>query len=129
MTDPIADMIIRVKNAFMANKNEVSIPHSKLKEAIAKILEAEGYVESFEVEPSVPQKTINVKLKYVGKIPAITEVRRMSKPGRRVYTTVKDIPKALGGYGVTIVSTSKGVITDSQARKMNVGGELLCQIW
>lgn len=129
MTDPIADMIIRVKNAFMANRAEVSIPHSKVKEAIAKILEAEGYVESFEVEPTVPQKTINVKLKYVGKIPAITEVRRMSKPGRRVYSTVKDIPKALGGYGVTIVSTSKGVITDSDARKMNVGGEVLCQIW
>lgn len=129
MTDPIADMIIRVKNAFMANQAEVSIPHSKVKEAIAKILEAEGYVESFEVEPTKPQKTINVKLKYVGKIPAITEVRRMSKPGRRVYSTVKDIPKALGGYGVTIVSTSKGVITDSDARKMNVGGEVLCQIW
>lgn len=129
MTDPIADMIIRVKNAFMANRAEVSIPHSKVKEAIAKILEAEGYVESFEVEPTVPQKTINVKLKYVGKIPAITEVRRMSKPGRRVYSTVKDIPKALGGYGVTIVSTSKGVVTDADARKMNVGGEVLCQIW
>jgi small subunit ribosomal protein S8 len=129
MTDPIADMIIRVKNAFMANKAEVSIPHSKLKEAIAKILEAEGYVESFEVEQTVPQKTINVKLKYVGKIPAITEVRRMSKPGRRVYATVQDIPRALGGYGVTIVSTSKGVVTDSEARKMNIGGELLCQIW
>jgi small subunit ribosomal protein S8 len=129
MTDPIADMIIRVKNAFMANKTEVSIPHSKVKEAIAKILEAEGYVESFEVEPTKPQRTINVKLKYVGKIPAITEVRRMSKPGRRVYSTVKDIPKALGGYGVTIVSTSRGVVTGSQARKMNIGGEVLCQIW
>lgn len=129
MTDPIADMIIRVKNAFMANRAEVSIPHSKVKEAIAKILEAEGYVESFEVEPTKPQKTINVKLKYVGKIPAITEVRRMSKPGRRVYSTVKDIPKSLGGYGVTIVSTSKGVVTDADARKMNVGGEVLCQIW
>ncbi|NCN03828.1 MAG: 30S ribosomal protein S8 [Candidatus Pacebacteria bacterium] len=129
MTDPIADMIIRVKNAFMANKAEVSIPHSKVKEAIAKILEAEGYVESFEVAPTKPQRTINVKLKYVGKIPAITEVRRMSKPGRRVYSTVKDIPKALGGYGVTIVSTSRGVVTGSQARKMNIGGEVLCQIW
>lgn len=129
MTDPIADMIIRVKNAFMANKAEVSIPHSKVKEAIAKILEAEGYVESFEVEPTKPQRSINVKLKYVGKIPAITEVRRMSKPGRRVYSTVKDIPRALGGYGVTIVSTSRGVVTGSQARKMNVGGEILCQIW
>lgn len=129
MTDPIADMIIRVKNAFMAGKSDVSIPHSSLKEAVAKILEKEGYVESFEVKPTVPQKTIEVKLKYIGKIPAMTEVRRLSKPGRRVYATVKDIPRALGGYGVTIVSTSKGVVTDAQARKMNVGGELLCQIW
>lgn len=129
MTDPIADMITRVKNAFMANKAEVSIPHSKVKEAVAKILESEGYVENFEVKPTVPQKTIEIKLKYIGKIPAITEVRRLSKPGRRMYATTKDIPKSLGGYGVTIVSTSKGVITDSQARKLNVGGELLCQIW
>jgi small subunit ribosomal protein S8 len=129
MTDPIADMIIRVKNAFMANKADVSIPHSKVKEAVAKILESEGYVENFEVKPTVPQKTIEVKLKYIGKIPAITQVRRLSKPGRRMYATSKDIPKSLGGYGVTIVSTSKGVVTDSQARKLNVGGELLCQIW
>ena len=129
MTDPIADMIIRVKNAFMANKADVSIPHSKVKEAVAKILESEGYVENFEVKPTAPQKTIEVKLKYIGKIPAITQVRRLSKPGRRMYATAKDIPKSLGGYGVTIVSTSKGVVTDSQARKLNVGGELLCQIW
>lgn len=129
MTDPIADMIIRVKNAFLASKANVSIPHSKLKEALAKILETEGYVESFEVKPTTPQKTIEIKLKYIGKIPAITEVRRLSKPGRRMYATVNDIPRALGGYGVTIVSTSKGVITDKDARKIGVGGELLCQIW
>jgi len=129
MTDPIADMIIRIKNAFMANRSSVSIPHSKLKEALAKILEKEGYVESFEVKPTVPQKTIEIKLKYIGKIPAITEVKRVSKPGRRVYAPVKKIPKALGGYGVTIVSTSKGVVTGNQARKMGVGGELLCQVW
>jgi small subunit ribosomal protein S8 len=129
MTDPIADMIIRIKNAFMANRSSVSIPHSKLKEALAKILEKEGYVESFEVKPSVPQKVVEIKLKYIGKIPAITEVKRVSKPGRRVYAPVGKIPKALGGYGVTIVSTSKGVVTGNQARKMGVGGELLCQIW
>lgn len=129
MTDPIADMIIRVKNAFLASKASVSIPHSKLKEAVAKILEAEGYVESFEIKPTASQKTIEIKLKYIGKIPAITEVRRLSKPGRRMYATVNDIPRSLGGYGVTIISTSKGVITDKDARKMNVGGEVLCQIW
>lgn len=129
MTDPIADMIIRVKNAFLASKATVEIPHSKMKEALAKILVAEGYVETFEVKATAPQKTIEIKLKYIGKVPAITEVRRLSKPGRRMYATVNDIPRALGGYGVTIVSTSKGVITDKDARKMNVGGELLCQIW
>ncbi|MCL4208228.1 30S ribosomal protein S8 [Patescibacteria group bacterium] len=129
MTDPIADMIIRVKNAFLASRATVSIPHSKMKEALAKILEAEGYVESFEVKPTAPQKTIEIKLKYIGKIPAITEVRRLSKPGRRMYATVGEIPRSLGGYGVTIVSTSKGVITDKDARKMNIGGEVLCQIW
>lgn len=129
MTDPIADMIIRVKNAFLASRATVSIPHSKMKEALAKILEAEGYVESFEVKPTVPQKTIEIKLKYIGKIPAITEVRRLSKPGRRMYAAVGEIPRSLGGYGVTIVSTSKGVVTDKDARKMNIGGEVLCQIW
>lgn len=129
MTDPIADMIIRVKNAFLASKATVSIPHSKLKEALAKILVTEGYVEGFEVKAAAPQNTIEIKLKYIGKIPAITEVRRISKPGRRMYATVSEIPRSLGGYGVTIVSTSKGVVTDKDARKMNVGGEVLCQIW
>lgn len=129
MTDPIADMITRIKNAFLANKSSVSLPHSKLKEALAKILEAEGYITGFAVKPTVPQKTIELELKYIGKIPAITDVKRVSKPGRRVYTPVKKIPKALGGYGVTIVSTSKGVLTGSQAKKIGVGGELLCQIW
>jgi small subunit ribosomal protein S8 len=129
MTDPIADMIIRVKNAFLASRATVEIPHSKMKEALAKILVAEGYVQSYEVKATAPQNTIDIKLKYIGKIPAITEVRRLSKPGRRMYANVNDIPRSLGGYGVTIVSTSKGVVTDKDARKMNVGGEVLCQIW
>ncbi len=129
MTDPIADMIARIKNAFLAGKHEVVIPHSKMKKAIAQLLTDNGYVSSFSVIEKKPQSEIVVKLKYIGKNPAITEVRRVSKPGRRVYTSVKDIPRALGGYGVTIVSTSKGVMSDTEARKKRVGGEILCQIW
>lgn len=129
MTDPIADMMIRIKNALMAGHQEARIPHSKIKEAIAKILQEENYVEEVKVEPAKPQAEIVVSLKYIGKIPAISEVRRVSKPGRRVYSSVSDIPSALGGYGITILSTSKGVMTGTTARKQNIGGELLCQVW
>lgn len=129
MTDPIADMIIRIKNALLAGHSLVEIPHSKVKAAIAEILKAEGYVKNFEVKPTVPQPTIAIELKYVGKVPAITDVRRLSKPGRRSYTSAREIPRALGGYGITIVSTSKGMMTDSRARQANAGGELVCQVW
>lgn len=129
MTDPIADMIIRIKNALMAGRATVEIPHSKLKEALANILVEEGYVESASVKQGKPVPAIEVVLKYMGKTPAITNVRRLSKPGRRTYAGAKDIPSALGGYGITIVSTNKGIITGKKARQLNVGGELLCQIW
>ncbi len=129
MTDPIADLIIRIKNAFMANNKEVLVPYSKIKKSIADILMSEGYVESVEVIEGKPFAQIKITLRYVGRIPAVTEVRRLSKPGRRLYTTANDIPRALGGYGITILSTSKGVMTDADARKQNIGGELLCQIW
>jgi small subunit ribosomal protein S8 len=129
MTDPIADMLIRIKNALMVRHAEVHIPHSKIKEAIAKLLVENNYVESVDVQPNGPQPTLVVKLRYVGRSPAITDVKRLSKPGRRLYTTSDNIPQALGGYGLTIISTSKGILTDSQARKQNVGGELVCQIW
>ena len=129
MTDPIADMIIRIKNALLAGQKQVSIPHSKMKQAIGSLLAEHGYVESIEVVDQVPQSLLMVKLKYVGKTPAITNVRRMSKPGCRSYASSKDLPRALGGYGLTIISTSKGIMTDKQARKQNIGGEVLCQIW
>lgn len=129
MTDPIADMIIRIKNALLAGHTAVEIPHSKLKAAIADILVSEGYVAKSEVKPTTPQPTLKIELKYVGNAPAITEVRRVSKPGLRLYAGAKDVPKALGGYGITIISTSSGIMTDEQARKNNVGGEVLCQIW
>lgn len=129
MTDPIADFIIRIKNAHMARKTVVEAPFSKVKKSIADILVDEGYISSVEVQEEKPFSKIVVTLKYIGKQPAINDVKRLSKPGRRVYSPSDAVPKALGGYGITIVSTSKGVMTDVAARKANVGGELLCQIW
>lgn len=129
MTDPIADMIIRIKNALLARHSEVIMPHSKIKQAIARILETEGYVESVGIKSDSIVPQLVIKLKYQGKTPAITDVRRISKPGRRLYASAHQIPRALGGYGITIISTSQGVITDTQARKQNVGGEVICQIW
>lgn len=129
MTDPIADMIIRIKNALLARHSEVVIPHSKVKQAIATILQSEGYVEAVTTKTDSMAPQLVITLKYQGKTPAITDVRRVSKPGRRHYASARQIPRALGGYGITIVSTSKGVITDTQARKQNVGGEIICQIW
>jgi small subunit ribosomal protein S8 len=129
MTDPIADMIIRIKNALLARHSQVIIPNSKIKHSIAQILEREGYITGMELTEEKPQGNLVITLKYTGKTPVITDVKRLSTPGRRVYAPADQIPKALGGYGITIISTSKGVITDKQARQQNVGGELLCQIW
>jgi len=129
ITDPIGDMIIRIKNAFLAKKNEVVLPHSKIKEDIAKILERNKYIKSFEVVEKKPQKELIVKLRYVDSLPAITGVKRLSKPGRRIYAASNKIPSTLNGYGITIISTNKGVMIDRQAREKNVGGELLCKIW
>lgn len=129
MTDPIADMIIRLKNGYMAHKKTVEVPHSNLKEAIANILRAEEYVADVVIEDTKPQKTIVLTLRYVGKMPAVTDVLRNSKPGRRFYSTRAKLPRSLGGYGIVIVSTNKGVMTEKDARKQNVGGEVLCTIW
>lgn len=129
MTDPISDFIIQIKNAVLARKDVITIPHSKMKEAIAGILQKEGYIAEVTTSEEGVFKQLVITLKYVGKNPAVTDVRRLSKPGRRLYAPANDIPKSLGGYGITILSTNKGVVTDSDARKMNVGGELLCQIW
>lgn len=129
MTDPIADMLIRIKNALLARHKELVIPHSKVKEAIAQILTDNNYIQSFKVVKQKPQSSITVVLGYQDKWPKITGVKRVSKPGRRLYTPVGQIPRTLNGYGITILSTSKGLMTDKQARKSNVGGELLCQIW
>ncbi|KKU18336.1 MAG: 30S ribosomal protein S8 [Candidatus Pacebacteria bacterium GW2011_GWB1_47_8] len=129
MTDPIADMLTRIKNALLARHKEVVIPHSKVKEAIAQILVKNNYVTEAKVVKRQPQSALVLTLGYEQKWPKITGVKRISKPGRRLYTPASRIPAALNGYGITIVSTSKGLLTDKQARQLNVGGELICQIW
>lgn len=129
MTDPIADMIIRIKNALMAGRSQVAMPHSKMKQAIGQILVDNGYVAGMNLKDLKPQGEIVFDLKYINRVPAITDVRRISKPGRRLYSSSAQIPRALGGYGLTIVSTSKGVMSDTEARKQKIGGEVLCQIW
>ncbi|MBP7768263.1 30S ribosomal protein S8 [Candidatus Woesebacteria bacterium] len=129
MTDPISNFITSIKNGLMAHKETVVAPYSKLKEAVAAILVREGYITSVTVDESGTFKKLVVTLKYVGKLPAVTQVKRLSKPGIRLYAPATQIPKALGGYGITIISTNKGIVTDKEARKLNLGGELLCQIW
>ena len=129
MNDPIADMLIRIKNALLARHDSVVVPHSRLKEKLAHILQESNFVEEFQIEKKMPQSEIVLKLRYVGRIPAITEVKRVSKPGQRIYAPAHKIPRALGGYGITVLSTSKGIMTDKEARKQNIGGEVLCQIW
>jgi len=129
MTDIIADMIIRLQNGYMAKKQEVVVPHSKVREAIANLLKRERYVDDVVIEDVKPQKKMTLKLLYVNGMPSITKVKRISKPGLRKYSAVNAIPRSLGGYGITIVSTSQGVMTDKEARKKGVGGELLCSVW
>ena len=131
LTDPIADMLARIRNAVMARHDRVVIPASKLKGTIAEVLKSEGYVADVarDTEESV-REVISITLKYgKDKIPAIEGIERVSKPGRRVYVRAQDIPKVRSGLGIAVLSTSRGIMSDRQARKVGVGGELLCQIW
>lgn len=130
MTDPLADMLTRIRNASMNQHEKVDVPGSKLKLEIARILKEEGYIKNFKFIRDNKQGAIRVFLKYEeGKRPVIAGIQRVSKPGRRVYTRAKEIPRVLGGVGIAIVSTSKGVMTDRKARRLNVGGEVLCNVW
>lgn len=129
MTDPIADFFIRIKNATLAGHAQVVVPHSKMKEAIANVLVKEGYLKSVNRSENLNHQPLVLEIAYSGRKPMITQIKLLSKPGRRLYAGVADLPKTLGGYGITIVTTNQGVMTDKQARKINVGGELLCQIW
>ena len=130
MTDPIADMLTRVRNASSAMHDEVFIPSSKLKENIAKILVDEGYVDSYEIATDEGHPTMRIALRYSEERErVISGIRRISKPGRRVYRGAQELPRVLGGLGVAIISTSQGLMTDKQARRAKVGGEVLAYVW
>ena len=130
ITDPIADLLTRIRNASQAKHATVDIPASNMKKAIAQILVDEGYVQSYTVKEDDKQGVITITLKYTDNMqPVITGLRRISKPGLRIYTSCEDMPKVLKGIGTAIVSTPKGVMTDKQARKENVGGEVLAFVW
>jgi small subunit ribosomal protein S8 len=126
MTDPIADMLTRIRNAQMAEKVAVSMPSSKLKVSIAKVLKDEGYIDDFAVRENAGKAQLDIALKYYAGRPVIERIERVSKPGLRVYKGSDDLPRVMNGLGVAIVSTPKGVMTDRRARASNVGGEVLC---
>ena len=134
-TDPIADMLTRIRNGVMAGHSQVAMPNSKIKVEIAKILKEEGFIENFEVADGERAgfKVLRVKIKYVGerreRRPVISGLERVSTPGRRIYTKKQDIPWVLSGIGVAILSTPKGVMTGQRARQMGIGGEILCKVW
>jgi small subunit ribosomal protein S8 len=132
MTDPIADMLTRIRNANIAMHDEVRMPSSKLKEALADVLVQEGYIHGYSVEesPGRPGRTLHVRMKYSPeRARTISGIRRVSKPGLRVYSKSNEVPRVLGGLGVAVLSTSQGLLSDREARKRRVGGEVLCFVW
>ncbi len=128
MTDPIADLLTRIRNAHHAEKISLTLPGSKIKSAIAKVLLDEGYIESFEAAEAEGKPSLTIKLKYFEGEPVIEQLQRVSKPGLRVYKSAEELPKINGGLGIAIVSTSKGIMTDRAARSAGVGGEVLCSV-
>ena len=130
VNDPIADMLTRIRNAQIARHDSVTMPASNMKKSIAKLLQEEGYIKSYECIDDGLQGNIKINLKYLDKKqPVIVGLKRISKPGLRVYAGCEDLPKVLGGLGIAIISTSKGVMTDKTARKEKIGGEVLCYVW
>lgn len=130
MTDPIADMLTRIRNALKAMHDEVSVPSSKMKVAVAKILKDEGYIKDYKVIQDNKQGILKIALKWGSHgEKVITGLKKVSKPGRRVYCGKEDIPVVIGGLGITILSTSRGILTGAQAKKMDIGGEVICNIW
>ena len=131
MTDPIADYLTRIRNAYMAGKKVVEIPSSKMKVALTQILFEKGYILSYKVVETEPHNTIKIALKYhpQTKVPAIKCIERVSTPGLRQYTDVENMPRVLNGLGIAILSTSKGVITDKEAKELGVGGEVICYVY
>lgn len=129
MTDPIADMLTRIRNATIVKDKVVEIPASKIKKELAKIFKEEGYITDYEIVDDGKQGTVRVYLKYNGKDKVISGIKRISKPGLRVYAQKDEIPKVLGGLGIAVMSTSKGIMTDRKARIEGVGGEVICYVW
>ena len=129
MNDPIADMIARLRNAAGARKTEFSLPYSKLKSEIAKILKKEGYIADYELDTKGKHPEIKIRTKFINKTSAIAGLKRVSRPGLRRYVGAGEIPRVLGGMGIAVLSTSRGVLSGHEARKQNVGGELLAYIW
>ena len=130
MTDPVADMLTRIRNANVAYKEEIAMPSSKLKANIADILKREGYIRDYAVDPTKPQATLRLALKYSRERErSLSGVRRVSKPGLRVYAKRDEVPRVLGGLGIAILSTSAGLMTDREARKAGVGGEVIAYVW
>jgi len=128
MTDPIADMLTRIRNGLAAGKKSVTIPHSKMKESIALVLKDEGYIADFNQDSVDGKAMLNVELKYYQGKPVIDKMRRVSRPGLRIYKSKDELPKVMGGLGIAIISTSKGVMTDRAARRDGHGGEVLCYV-
>lgn len=128
MSDPIADMLTRIRNAQMAGHAEVKVASSKLKKALLDVMQKEGYIEGYEIADNAGKPELVVKLKYFQGKPVIEEVKRISRPGLRVYKKKDELPKVMGGLGIVIVSTSKGVMTDHEARKKGLGGEVVCTV-
>ena len=130
LNDPLGDMIARINNAQMRNKSKVSSPASRLRESVLEVLKTEGYIRDYAtVEHKDGRNEVEIELKYFEGEPAIREIERVSKPGRRVYVSVKSIPQVANGLGISILSTPKGVMSDHEAREQNVGGEILCQVF
>ena len=130
MTDPIADMLTRIRNANTVGHDTVDVPASKMKKSIAEILADEGYIKGFDVIDDNKQGTIRIEMKYgAGKERVISGIKKISKPGLKVYAKANDVPKVLGGLGIAIISTSKGIVSDKEARKLGVGGEVICYVW
>lgn len=133
ISDPVGDMLTRIRNSLMAGKASVEIPNSKLKVEIARILKDEGFIEDYTVGDESPASIIHITLKYYGsrreRKPVITHLERISKPGRRIYRQKRDLPRVMSGIGIAIVTTPKGVMTAQQARRQGVGGEVLCYVW
>lgn len=128
VTDPISDMLTRIRNACLASHENVEMPFSKLKKEVANVLKEEGYITGYE-EVEGKHKNLKIKLKYINNQQVIEGLKRISKPGLRIYVNHKELPRVLGGFGIAVISTSKGIMTDRQARHHGIGGEVLCYVW